>query len=157
MQTMDQLLADHPFFAGLDHDAVALMTGCAINVHLHAGDFLFRQGDPADRFFVVRHGRVALELSAVGAPGFVLDTVDDGGVVGWSWLVPPHRWFTDARATTETSVISLDGLCLREKCDEDAALGYALFQRVAAVMYQRLRSARVRLLDLYGGGRAGAV
>ena len=157
MHTMDELLASHPFFADLGPEASELMAGCAVNLHLHPGDYLFRQGDAADRFFVVRHGRVALELSAVGVPGLVLDTVDDGGVVGWSWLVAPHRWFTDARATTETSVISLDGLCLRQKCDEDPALGYAVFQRVAAVMYQRLRSARVRLLDLYGGGNAGTV
>ena len=82
----------------------------------------------------------------------VVATVDEGDVVGWSWLVPPYRWFFDARAVTEVSAVSVDAGCLREKCDEDPALGYALMQRVAQVMYQRLQSARIRMLDLYGAG-----
>jgi CRP-like cAMP-binding protein len=156
MQTMRELLAEHPFFAGLGDDAIALVAGCATNVHFRADQYLFRNGDPADRFFVVRHGRVALELHAPGTGHHVLDTVEDGEVLGWSWLVPPYRWFLDARAVVPTSVISLDGVCLRGKCDEDPVLGYALLQRVAHIMYERLQSSRVRLLDLYGGSRAGA-
>ena len=154
MQTMEQLLATHPFFAGLGGPAMELISGCATNVHFQQDHYLFRLGDPADRFFVVRHGRVALELHAPGTGRHILDTVEEGDVMGWSWLVPPYRWFLDARALEPTSVISLDGVCLRKKCDEDPVLGYALMQRVAHVMYHRLQSARVRLLDLYGGGRA---
>ena len=154
MQNMRQLLGAHPFFEGLDEDALDLISGCATNVHVRPDQFLFRLGEPADRFFVVRHGRVALELHSPGTGVHVLDTVEDGDVLGWSWLVPPHRWFLDARAVAPTSLISIDGVCLRGKCDEDPALGYALLQRVAHVMYERLQSSRVRLLDLYGGDRA---
>jgi CRP-like cAMP-binding protein len=154
VRDLRQLLGEHPFFAGLGDEALDLVAGCASNVHVDAGDYLFHLGDPADRFFVVRRGRVALELHVPGAGQRVLDTVEDGQVLGWSWLVPPYQWFLDARATQPTSVIALDGVCLRGKCDADPALGYALMQRVAQVMYQRLQSTRVRLLDLYGGGRA---
>ena len=90
-----------------------------------------------------------------GQPERVVDTVDEGAVVGWSWLVPPYQWFFDARAVQEVSAVAMDASCLRAKCDEDPALGYALMQRVAGVMYHRLQSARVRLLDLYGADRAG--
>ena len=51
---------------------------------------------------------------------------------------------------SDVSVVAFDASCLRGKCDEDPALGYALMQRVAQVMYRRLQAARVRLLDLYG-------
>jgi CRP-like cAMP-binding protein len=156
MQSMQQLLQGHPFFSGLDGDALELVAGCAINVHFAPDEYLFRLGDPADRFFVVRQGRVALELHVPGKGQRVVDTVEEGQVLGWSWLVPPHRWFLDARAVTHTSAVSIDGVCLRDKCDEDPALGYAFMQRVAHVMYHRLQSSRVRLLDLYGGGRAVA-
>jgi CRP-like cAMP-binding protein len=155
VQTVQELLAANPFFAGLADDALALVAGCATNVHFDPDEYVFREGDPADRFFVVRHGRVALELHAPGSH-HVLDTVEDGDVLGWSWLVPPYRWFLDARAVAPTSAIALDGVCLRGKCDADPVLGYALLQRVAHVMYQRLQSSRVRLLDLYGGRRAAA-
>jgi CRP-like cAMP-binding protein len=154
MRTMDQLLSEHPFFAGLGDEALTLLAGCARNVHVDADEYLFHEGDEAREFFLVRHGRVALEVHAPGPGRLVIETVDDGDVLGWSWLVAPHRMFTDARAVVPSSVTVLDGTCLREKCEADPALGYLVLQRVAGVMYQRLQAARVRLLDLYGASRA---
>lgn len=150
MRTIAQYLPDHPFFAGLDDQALDLMAGCATNAHFHTGQYLFREGRPADTFYVVRRGLIALE-SRGPTGSVVIDTADEGDVVGWSWLVAPYRWTFDARAAEETSVISFDGACLRGKCEQDTALGYALLQRVVQVMGARLKSARVRLLDLYGG------
>jgi CRP-like cAMP-binding protein len=155
VRSLQEILGEHPFFEGLDDATVGLLVGCAVNVHVHAGEYLFHEGEPADRFFVVRRGRVALEVHVPGRAGAVVETVDEGGVVGWSWLVPPYHWFFDARAVQEVSAVAVDASCLREKCEADPALGYALMQRVAGVMYHRLQSARVRLLDLYGAGRAG--
>jgi CRP-like cAMP-binding protein len=150
MRTLAEYLPEHPFFAGLDPEAMDLMVGCARNVHFHAGDVLFRTGEPADTFFVVRHGQVALDVHDPRRGALVIASLGEGEVVGWSWLVPPHRWMFDARATSEVSAVALDGACLRGKCDADPALGYALMQRVAHVMYERLQDARLRLLDLYG-------
>jgi CRP-like cAMP-binding protein len=149
MRTIAQSLPEHPFFAGLDADTLELLAGCASNVHFAPGAFLFREGGAADSFYVVRHGRVSLQMRTP-TEDVVLDTAHDGDVVGWSWLVPPYRWTFDARATEDTTAISFDGLCLRRKCEQDPAVGYALLQRVVQVMATRLHSARVRLLDLYG-------
>lgn len=149
MQTIAQYLPSHPFFAGLDDEALTLVTGCAVNAHLRPGEYLFREGEPADTFYVIRSGRVAIRMR-LPTDAVVVDTARDGDVVGWSWLVPPYRWTFDAVATEDTSVVSIDGACLRGKCEADPALGYALLQRVVRVMSTRLHSARVRLLDLYG-------
>jgi CRP-like cAMP-binding protein len=149
VRTIAEYLPDHPFFAGLDDRWIELVTGCAVNTHLHAGQQLFREGEPADTFYVIRKGRVEISMRTPTG-SVVLDTVHDGDVVGWSWLVAPYRWTFDAQATEETSVISIDGGCLRGKCETDPEMGYALLQRVVQVMSARLHSARVRLLDLYG-------
>lgn len=154
MRSVGRLLTGHPFFAGLDEPTGTLLESCAHNVHFRAGAYLFREGEAADRFFVIRRGRVALDVHAPGQGEHVVDTVDEGGVVGWSWLVPPYRWFFDARAVQEVSAVAVDATCLRAKCDQDPALGYALMQRVAGVLYHRLQSTRVRLLDLYGANGA---
>jgi CRP/FNR family transcriptional regulator, cyclic AMP receptor protein len=150
IETMEDLLGSYPFFAGLGADAVRLMAGCASNVHLPEGEYLFNEGDDATRFFVVRHGRVSLEVHSPGRGSLIIDSMDDGEVVGWSWLVPPFKYFCDARAATPVSATVLDGACLRGKAEADPELGYQLLKRVTAVMYQRLQSARIRLLDLYG-------
>jgi CRP-like cAMP-binding protein len=150
METMEELLGGHPFFAGLDADALRLMAGCASNVHFVAGKYIFGQGEAAGRFYLIRAGRVALEIHSPTQGPVIIDTMDEGEVLGWSWLIPPYRYFGDARAVTPVSAIALDGACLRGKCEADAQLGYQLLKRVTAVMYQRLESARIRLLDLYG-------
>ena len=149
MRTIDQFLPEHPFFTGLDEKWIVLLTGCASNMHVRAGEYLFHEGEQANMFYVIRRGRVAVEARKPTG-GVVVDIIDEGEVVGWSWLVPPYSWTLDARATDDTSAIAFDGKCLREKCKDDPELGYALLQRVVQVMSKRLDSAHIRLLDLYG-------
>ena len=149
MRSIEQYLPDHPFFEGLDAPTLALVAGCATNISVAAGQYLCREGDAADRFFVVRRGRVAIEVHGPSSGTLVLDTADEGDVVGWSWLVPPYRSTFDARAAEATGVVAFDGACLRGKCEQDPRLGYELMQRVTQVMNERLVAAQVRLLDLY--------
>jgi len=156
MQTMEEVLGSHPFFAGLNADAMRLIAGCASNVHFAEGEFLFEEGHEANQFWVIRRGRVAMQMESPGQGAIVTDTMDEGEVVGWSWLVPPYRFFADGRAVTPVSATALDGACLRGKCEADPELGYQLLKRVTSVMYQRLQSTRIRLLDLYGTERAQA-
>jgi len=150
---IDQLLARHPFFADLAPDDARFVAGCGVNRVVGADDFVFRAGDQADQFFVVRSGQVAVELYAPGRGPLILETVGAGAVLDPAWLVPPHRWQFDARAVTVVRLVALDAACLRARCEEHPALGYRLMQRTAVILQGRLEAARVRLLDLYGGDR----
>jgi CRP-like cAMP-binding protein len=143
-------LPEHPFFKGLDPDLIEFLAGCARNVHFKEGEILFREGDKADTFYVIRKGRVAIQVHSPAGGGMIFDTADAGDVVGWTWLVPPYKWVFDASASEEVSAVAFDGECLRGKCEGDPAVGYALMNRVMLVMYDRLQAARMRLLDLYG-------
>ncbi|HUH07920.1 MAG TPA: cyclic nucleotide-binding domain-containing protein [Egibacteraceae bacterium] len=157
MTTSDirDLLGRHAFFAGLDEAALEFIAGCGANVRFAAGDYVFRQGEPADEFYVIRAGRVAVEIASPDRGPLVIDTVGEGETLGVSWLFPPYRCQFDARAVELTRAVSLDAVCLRAKCEEDPRLGFALMQRVAGVMRQRMQSARIRLLDLYSHARVG--
>ena len=155
MKQLDQMLAEHPFFADMGEDMRVLLAGCGRNVHFADGDHLFRTGEAADRCYLLRRGRVALELVGAGGHRIVVDTVDPGGMVGLSWLVPPYRWYLDARAVDSTSAIELDAACLRGKCEADPRIGYLLLQRVAGAMYQRMQSSRLQMLDVYGAPSGG--
>jgi CRP/FNR family cyclic AMP-dependent transcriptional regulator len=149
------LLAEHPFFRDLPAADLGLIAGCGRNAHFAAGDGLFEEGGEADAFFVIRHGRVALSVHSPPRGEITIATVGDGDVLGWSWLFPPYRWHFDARATTDTSAVALDGACLRGKCEEDTALGYRLMKRFAGLIQQRLQQTRLQLLDVYGGDGPG--
>jgi CRP/FNR family transcriptional regulator, cyclic AMP receptor protein len=153
MRTLDTLLGEVPLFEGLSADELELLGGCASNVHFHEGELLFREGEPADTFYVVRHGTVALETFVPQLGGVNIQTVETGGVVGWSWLFEPYRWHLDARALTTVRATAFDAACLRQKCDDDPALGYDLMKRFAQVVIERLQWTRLRLLDVYGQHR----
>lgn len=155
METLEHLLAEHELFRDLDHRYVALLTGCAANVRFGAGAFLFREGERAERFFVVRQGRVALEIDAPGRGPIVIQTLAEDDVIGYSWLFPPYRWRFDARAIEPTRTLALDGLCLRGKCDDDPLLGYEMMKRFAGIALERLQATRLQLLDVYGHVGAG--
>ncbi|HUK45583.1 MAG TPA: cyclic nucleotide-binding domain-containing protein [Gaiellaceae bacterium] len=152
MQQLEDLLAEVPFFGGLGSHELETLAGCAGNVRFAAGQNLFREGDPADTFYVVRHGSVALETFVPTRGGVMIETIEAGEVIGWSWLFEPYRWHFDARALTTVRATAFDGACLRGKCDADPALGYALMSRFAQVLIERLQWTRLRLLDLYGDG-----
>jgi CRP-like cAMP-binding protein len=156
MAGLDRLIAEHPFFAGMDDADVAEVAGCSINVRFAPGEYILREGDQADRFFIVREGRVALEIYAPGRGPIVIDTAQAGEIVGLSWLLQPHRWQLDARAVQPVRAIGIDGACVRAKCDANPRLGYQLMQRLSAVMHRRMQSARLRLIDMYGDTRTPA-
>jgi CRP-like cAMP-binding protein len=148
-ETLERLLAAHPFFAGLPEGDLHLLAECATNARFRAGERLFRQGDAADRFFVVREGRVALELALPGRGAVALQTVEAGQVLGWSWLIPPHEFRYSARALEDVRALCLDGACLRGKCERDPRLGFALLRRFSEMLSQRLEATLLQLVDVY--------
>jgi CRP/FNR family transcriptional regulator, cyclic AMP receptor protein len=150
MQTVEEIIAGLDVFAGLGAEHLALIAGCATTFRAASGSELFREGSPADAFYVLRHGAVALEAHGPAGPPLVIETLHPGDVVGWSWLVPPYRWNFDGRAVEDVRAIAFDGACLRGKAEADPALGYALLQRFSALMLERLQATRLRLLDVYG-------
>jgi len=150
METLKPILAAHPFFQDLEPRYLQLIAGCASNVRFEAGQFIFHEGEEANHFYLIRHGRVALEIVTSERGSITIQTLGEGDVLGWSWLFPPYRWHFDARATTLTRAIALDGKCLRTKCEDDHDLGYELVKRFAHVIMQRLQATRLQLLDVYG-------
>lgn len=154
MEGLERIVLEHPFFTGLERKLGATIAGCAKNHRFEAGQYLFREDEPANEFFLIRHGSVALEVHAPGRPSLVFSTEHEGDIVGASWLLPPYRWGMDARAVELTRAIGIDAECLRDKCDADHDLGYELMKRVLPALVSRLNAARMQMLDLYGPRRA---
>jgi CRP-like cAMP-binding protein len=147
---MDEVLREHPLFAGLESAYVELLAGCGRNVVFHAGDEIARQGTAADSFYLIRHGHVAVQIALPGRGAVTVDTLGEGDVVGWSWLLPPYEWQFDVEAVELTRGVVFDVRCVRDKFDTDPRLGFDLLRRFAAVIVDRLQMTRLRLIDVYG-------
>lgn len=151
METMDQVLSAHRFFAGFPDEYAQLVAGCARNHRFNPGEYLFREGEEANSFYLIRRGKVSIEIGAPGHASVVISTLGEGELVGVSWLVAPYRSMFDARAVDLTRVIGIDCTCVRDKCDVDHDFGYEMMKRFLPVMAQRLHAARLQILDVYGG------
>jgi len=149
VETLEPILAKHPFLKNLDARHLKLLVACASNVRFNAGQFLFHEGEEANKFYMIREGKVAVQIQA-GARGVItVQTLGEGDILGWSWLIPPYRWRFDACALDMTRALALDGKCLREKSEEDHDLGYELLKRFSTIMAGRLEAASLQLLDIY--------
>lgn len=146
------LLTAHCFTRDLRPGQIDQVVARSRVVDIPAGTVLFHEGDPADEFHLVVDGRVAVEMHVPSRGSQVVDTVEACETVGWSWLVPPYRWFFDATAVTDVTAISVDAAALRDLAESDPEFGYALLRQTTAVMLERMQAARVRLADVYGVG-----
>ncbi|MCS7336794.1 MAG: cyclic nucleotide-binding domain-containing protein [Verrucomicrobiae bacterium] len=149
IKQLEQLLAESDFFKDLDPAYRQMLAGCGRNVVFRPGEYLFQEGEHAREFYLIRKGKVALQIKVPGRGPVILQTVQDGDVVGWAWLVPPYKRQYDACAIELTRAVAFDGVCIRSKCEQDPKLGYEFFKRFAAVMAARLSAMRLQLLDLY--------
>jgi CRP/FNR family transcriptional regulator, cyclic AMP receptor protein len=141
-------VASHPFLIGMSAHHVQLLADCAMRSHFGAGQVIFREGESANRFYLIEHGRVALESSTFGEP-ITIEEIHDGDLLGWSWLFPPYAWHFSARAVEDTTAIFFYGTVLRDYCEKDNSLGFELFKRMSAVMLRRLQAARQKLLNVH--------
>jgi CRP/FNR family transcriptional regulator, cyclic AMP receptor protein len=143
-------LLDHPFLQGMSAHHIRILGDCARQVHFESGELIFREGDPADRFYLIQKGKVSLESRRQDKGNPVIQTIEAGEVMGWAWMIPPAFWHFDARAVEATDAMYIHGKLLREECESDHDLGYELYKRMAEVMLRRLQATRRRLLNLEG-------
>jgi CRP-like cAMP-binding protein len=149
IKAMEDLLAETAFFKDLDPAYRSILAGCGRNMVFQAGDFIFREGDESRLFYLIRAGRVALEINVPGRGAMIIQTLQEGDVLSWSWMIPPYKKQFDARAVELSRAIAFDGACIGKKCEEDPRLGYEFFKRFAVIIARRLAAARLQLLDFY--------
>jgi CRP/FNR family transcriptional regulator, cyclic AMP receptor protein len=141
-------VAAHPFLIGISAHHIRLLADCAMRSHFEAGKVIFREGDSANRFYLIEHGRIALESSTFGEP-ITIEEIHDGDLLGWSWLFPPYAWHFSARALEDTTALFFYGTVLRDYCEKNNSLGFELFKRMSSVMLRRLQAARQKLLNVH--------
>jgi CRP/FNR family cyclic AMP-dependent transcriptional regulator len=141
----------HPFLVGMNRTQLALLTDCAMAVQFKKGQVIFREGEPANRFYLIETGKVILESSGGTGDPVVIDTIGGGDLLGWSWMFPPNIWHFTARAIEPTTAIFFYGTILREYCEKDHSLGYELLKRMTVVINRRMQAARNMMLAIHHG------
>jgi CRP-like cAMP-binding protein len=150
VQTIDELTAPPSVFTGLDPKYLELIADFAANVDVEAGTMLLREGEPLERFFLIRRGTVSVEVHTPGRGALTIETLQAGDAAGLSWLFAPYRSQLDVRALEPCALIAFDAVSLRAKLEADHELGYELMRRFTTDLVGRLQATRLQLLDVYG-------
>ncbi len=150
METIERILAEDPLFKGMEGRHLQLLAESAANVRFDAGQYIFREGEASNHFYLIRHGKVALELHAAGRGVLTIQTLEAGELLGWSWLVSPYKKQFGARAVELTRAIAFDANSVRAGCEQNHEFGYELLKRFTQVIGGRLQATRLQLLDVYG-------
>jgi CRP-like cAMP-binding protein len=146
MESLKQILAQHPFLAELDRRYLGPLAAHASARKFDAGQMIFHEGDPANEWFLICRGKVGIETVLFGCDGIRIETLEAGEVLGWSWILPPYELHYSARAIEPTQTIALDGKALVARCEADHDLGYEMMKRFALVVVRRLAATRARYL-----------
>lgn len=148
VKAVEGVIAAHPFLQGLKPEHLRLLAENALRMRYGAGDLIFREGDPANRFYLIEQGRVSVESPQRDRAPVTVQVIGPGDVLGWSWLFQPYYWHFDARALEPTTAIFFYGTRLREQCEQDHEFGFAMMKRTAQVLIQRLQATRKELSTL---------
>ena len=144
-----RLLAEHPFFKDLDESLLKLIAPLATSERFEDGEYILREGQDANEFYLIQAGQVALEIYTPGRGVLTVETIGAGETLGWSWMIPPHQWRFDAKAVGLTRTMMIDGKRLRALCEENHSLKNEILIRVTQLIAHRLHATRSQLMGTH--------
>ena len=148
MDSIESLIASHPFWAGAGPEQIAQLAGFAKLDRYGVGDLIFQERHQADHLYLLHRGHVALEAFLPGTGVTTVSVLGPGEALGWSWLFAPYQWQYSARSVDATEVIAFSAIKLREMAEQSPAFGRALVTHMAQVLLQRLQAERHKLNEM---------
>lgn len=145
---LEDILINHPFFEGFTKNEVHHFLDYLIFLQFKPGQYVFRQSEDANYFYLIRDGQISLEMVDMLQQTIPIQILEKNEVLGWSWFYPPYQWTFDAQALTFSELIALDGQYIRNKCNEDHDFGYKMMHRISELLIQRLQSTRKHIWQI---------
>jgi len=145
--SITEYLSAHEFFSEFSDDVLKFLCECSSTREIKKGQILFRQGENADKFYVVRSGRISIQMPAIMGPTLEIQAVDEDQVLGWSWLISPYQWNFQTKAEEDSELLQFDGVAILARCEQEPKFGYELLKKFAGLMSVRLNAARQKMMD----------
>jgi CRP-like cAMP-binding protein len=146
-QSTTGYLSTHEFFSEFSDDVLKFLCECSSTREIKKGQILFRQGEHADKFYVVRNGRISIQMPAIMGPTLEIQTLGKDQVLGWSWLISPYQWNFQTKAEEDSELLQFDGTAILARCEQEPKFGYELLKKFAGLMSVRLNAARQKMMD----------
>ncbi len=132
-----------PFFECFQPKHLEKLSALASRLHFTQDQVIFREDNDSSQFYVILSGRVALEVEADGRK-VLIQTLYAGDELGWSAMLNRTKQF-QARALEPVELLCFEVSPLRDACDSNPYFARAFFERLLAVVAERLQSTRLQL------------
>ena len=146
-QSTTEYLSTHEFFSEFNDDVLKFLCECSSSREIKKGQILFRLGEKADKFYVVRKGSISIQMPAIMGPTVDIQTLGKDQVLGWSWLISPYKWNFQTQAEEDSELLQFDGIAILARCEQESKFGYELLKKFAGLMSVRLNAARQKMMD----------
>jgi CRP-like cAMP-binding protein len=146
-QSITEYLSAHEFFSEFRDDDLKFLCECSSTREIKKGQILFLQGEHADKFYVVRSGRISIQMPTIMGPTLEIQAVEEDQVLGWSWLISPYKWNFQTKAEEDSELLQFDGAAILARCEQEPKFGYELLKKFAGLMSVRLNAARQKMMD----------
>jgi CRP-like cAMP-binding protein len=149
------LLKNFGLFQGFSDGDLSKFADMATEESYKAGVQLWKKGDPANSLLLCLKGKALMTLdvdtgSHTPPIRVTVDIVTTGEILGWSAVVEPYVYTRAVRCLDELEVVALDAAKLREKLNEDKALGFKFMTAIAKVIRDRLSHTEIILVGERG-------
>jgi CRP/FNR family cyclic AMP-dependent transcriptional regulator len=141
----EQTLEGDSFLANLSPQVQEKVLSLGDLFHYAAGEVIFREGHPSLFLYIVKTGRIAVEIHVPAKGRRPIMTVGPGDVFSWSALVEPRIETASARALEATEAWGIKGGALSDLCREDCAVGFEVYRALAGIICARLNATRSQL------------
>jgi CRP-like cAMP-binding protein len=102
------------------------------------GGIIFRQGDEAKSFYMLKAGKTLLEVEASETISVSMSAIKSGFCFGWSALIPGSRYTSTAVCVEPCEVMSISGQDFLDLMEKDHSMGYRVMQIIASILKSRL-------------------
>lgn len=117
-----------------------------------AGDIIFVEDTPADNLYVLKSGKISIDIKVSGGRSLSVLTLSNfADPLGWSALVEPFRFTASGRCVTDSTIIYIDGFRLLELIKKDYRMGFLIMRRIAQLISQRIKDTRLQLIHTFYG------
>lgn len=123
--------------AHLESDMLARVCEVVDVLSFHDQEVIFRQGDVADRFYMVKRGKVLLEQAMTDLVTVFVGSIKPGYSFGWSTMIEEGHYTTDAVCAEPCEIFSIRGRKLRDLCVRDTHMGFLLSQGLLRILKRR--------------------
>ncbi len=150
MGSIEEFLARSQLFKGLNRIELAKIAELCQEKEYPSGAAIFSEGEEAKNLWLVKQGRVALQMEinlgrTAALKHATIDALGEGEGFGWSALVPPHIFTASAFCLEPCKLIQIDGPGLCRLMNRNHRIGHIITNHISELISLRLREVRQTL------------